>query len=513
MTMLEPDQAAPVASTSVGARVRVRPEHFIDGRWTASASGRTRSVLSPATNQPIADVAAGDATDIDRAVAAARRAFDDGPWRRMSASERGRYLLRIAALLERDGDEMARTESLNNGKPVRESRRIDVPLSVDCFEYFAGFATKITGETLPVPGDVLGYTIREPIGVVGAITPFNFPLLLATWKIAPALACGNTVVVKPSSDTPLSTLRLAAIAEEAGLPPGVLNVVTSDAAAGMHLVQHRDVDKVTFTGSTPVGKDIARAAIDDLKRVSLELGGKAPNVVFADAPLDDAVAGALFGVFWTQGEICTAGSRIYVERPVYDAFVERFAARARSLRVGDPLDWSTQTGPIVSRAQCERVLSYIEAGRQAGARIVAGGERPSDPGLREGNYILPTVFVDADPSMSIMREEIFGPVAVVQPFDTEDEAIRVANDTEFGLTAGVWTSDVKRAHRMARAIRAGTVWVNMYNVVTSEAPFGGFKESGWGRENGPHAIEAFTEVKHVYVNLAERSTDWFGGGG
>jgi aldehyde dehydrogenase (NAD+)/phenylacetaldehyde dehydrogenase len=498
---------------SAGAIVDARSGHFIDGRWSAPIQGRTRQVVSPATNETIAEVAAGTIEDADAAVAAARRAFDDGPWPRMSASERGRYLLRMAALLEQHADEVARIESLNNGKPIRESRHIDVPLSVDCLEYFAGFPTKITGETLPVPGDVLAYTRREPVGIVGAITPFNFPLLLATWKIAPALACGNTIVVKPSSDTPLSTLRLAEIADEAGLPPGVLNVVIADSVAGMRIVEHPDVDKVTFTGSTAVGKEIARAAAGDLKRVSLELGGKAPNIVFADAPLDDAVAGALFGVYWTQGEICTAGSRIYVERPCYERFVEAFVARARALRVGDPLDWSTQIGPIVSRGQCERVLGYIEAGRNAGARILAGGGPPDDPALAAGNYISPTVFVAATPDMSIVREEIFGPVAVILPFDSESEAIRVANDTEYGLTAGVWTSDVKRAHRVASAIRAGTVWVNMYNVVTSEAPFGGYKESGWGRENGPHAIEAFTEVKHVYVNLADRSTDWFGSEG
>jgi acyl-CoA reductase-like NAD-dependent aldehyde dehydrogenase len=487
-----------------------RPEQLIDGRWVSSASGRTATVIGPGDGRPIGEVAAGDTTDMDRAVAAARRAFDEGPWPRMPASERGRYLLRIAALLESARDEVARLESANNGKPIRESSSIDVPLSVDCFEYFAGFATKIHGETLPVPGDVLSYTVREPMGVVGAITPFNFPLLLAAWKLAPALAAGNTVVIKPASDTPLTTLRLGEIAQEAGLPPGVLNVVVGDSRAGNHLVEHRDVDKISFTGSTEVGKQIAAKAAGNLKRVSLELGGKAPNIVFADAPLEDAVAGSLFGVFWTQGEICTAGSRLYVQRPIFDAFVERFAARAAALRVGDPLDPATQVGPLVSAVHRERVMGYIRQGRDAGARLVTGGDSPAEPGLAGGFYVRPTVFVDVRPEMTIAREEIFGPVASIMPFDTAEDAVRLANDTRFGLTAGVWTRDVKLAHRMARAVRAGTIWVNMFNVVTSEAPFGGFKESGWGRENGPHAIDAFTEVKHVYVNLAERSTDWFG---
>ena len=487
-----------------------RPEQLIDGRWVASSSGRTATISSPANGEPIGEVAAGNAHDMDLAVAAARRAFDEGPWPRMAASQRGRYLLRIAALLEAAGDEVARLESATNGKPIRESSGIDVPLSVDCFEYFAGFATKIHGETLAVPGDVLSYTVREPLGVVGAITPFNFPLLLATWKIAPALAAGNTVVIKPASDTPLTTLRLGEIALEAGLPPGVLNVVVGDSSVGNHLVEHPDVDKITFTGSTEVGKQIAAKAAGNLKRVSLELGGKAPNIVFADAPLEDAVAGALFGVFWTQGEICTAGSRLLVQRSIFDAFVERFTARARALRVGDPLDPRTQVGPLVSAAHRERVLGHIRAGCDAGARLVAGGDAPSESALARGHYVRPTVFVDVRPEMTIAREEIFGPVVSIMAFDTAEDAVRLANDTRFGLTAGVWTRDVKLAHRMARAIRAGTIWVNMFNVVTSEAPFGGFKESGWGRENGPHAIDAFTEVKHVYVNLAERSIDWFG---
>ena len=487
-----------------------RREILVDGKWIAPRNGGMSTVIGPADNEPIGEVAAGGPEDIDLAVAAARRAFDDGPWPRLSASQRGRYLLRIAALLERDAADIAATESRNNGKPIRESAGIDLPLAIDCFEYFAGYATKLTGHTLPVPGDVLAYTVREPMGVVGAITPFNFPLLLATWKLAPALAFGNTVVIKPSSETPLSTIRLGEICQEAGLPPGVVNVVPGNAQAGARLVAHEQVDKISFTGSTQVGKEIAAGAAGNLKRVSLELGGKAPNIIFADAPLEDAVAGALFGVFWTQGEICTAGSRILVQRPIFDAFVSRFAERARGLRIGDPLDPATQVGPLVSKRQHERVMGHIAAGRASGARLVAGGGRPADPNLARGNYVEPTVFVDVAPDASIAREEIFGPVAVIMPFDTPEDAVRMANDTTFGLTAGVWTANVKLAHRMARALRAGTVWINMYNVVTSEAPFGGFKQSGWGRENGPYALEAFTEVKTVFVNLAERSLDWFG---
>jgi acyl-CoA reductase-like NAD-dependent aldehyde dehydrogenase len=484
--------------------------HLIGGRWVDSASGRTVQLVEPAHNQPIAEVAAADTVEVDQAVDAARMAFDQGPWPRLSAGQRGRYLLRLAALIERDCEELARLESLNNGKPIRESSRIDVPLAADCFEYFAGYATKLTGDTLPVPGDMLAYTLRQPVGVVAAITPFNFPLLLAAWKLAPALAFGNTVVIKPSPETPLTTLRLAELAVEAGIPAGALNVVLGDAVPGGALVGHPRVDKVTFTGSTAVGKQVVAGAAGNLKRVSLELGGKAPNIVFADAPLDEAVAGALFGVFWTQGEICTAGSRVLVQEAIFDAFVEKFVARARRLKIGDPLDIATDVGPLVSRRQFERVLGYIESGRSGGAKMILGGGRPPDPALADGNYVLPTVFVDVPSDLSIAREEIFGPVVVIQPFKTAEDALRVANATDYGLTAGVWTSNVKVAHRMARDLRAGTVWVNTYNIVTSEAPFGGFKQSGWGRENGPYALHDFTEVKQVYVELAERPADWYG---
>ena len=486
------------------------PNQLIDGRWVAPSSGRLTPVHNPSNGELLAEVPAGDLNDLNAAVAAARRAFDEGPWPRMAASERGRYLLRIAAIIERDNQAIAELETLNNGKPIRESSRIDVPLSADCFEYWAGFATKITGETLPVPGDVLSYTLREPLGVVGAITPFNFPLLLASWKLGPALAAGNTVVIKPASDTPLTTLRLGEICQEAGLPPGVVNVVIGDSKVGQALVEHPDVDKITFTGSTDVGKQIAAGAAGNLKRVSLELGGKAPNIVFADAPLEDAVAGALFGVYWTQGQICTAGSRLLVQRPIFDAFVgplhragrsaahgrpARHADRRRAAHLGHPLLARHGAHPLRPRARAPGFSPEASSRPTRPSRAATTSRRPSSS--------------TSGPRCASRARRSSARSWRSCPSTRQRKRSAIANDTIFGLTAGVWTRDVKLAHRVARAIRAGTIWVNMYNVVTSEAPFGGFRQSGWGRENGPHAIDSFTEVKNVYVNLAERSTDWF----
>ena len=481
---------------------------FIGGEWVAPQREATTVDLCPADGEPLATIAEASSADVDLAVGAARRALD-GPWSRVSPSQRGRILLRLAALLERHSAELARLESLDNGKPIRESSRIDVPLAVDCFEYYGGFTSKVFGETIPTEDGYLAYTVREPIGVVGAITPFNFPLLMAAWKIAPALACGNTVVIKPSPLTPLTTLYLARLAEEAGVPPGVLNVITGDVEAGEALVEHVGVDKVAFTGSTQVGKAIAVQASRTLKRVSLELGGKAPNIVLPDADLDDAVTGALFGVFWNQGQICTAGSRILVHRSILDEFVARFVDRARRIRVGHPLDPQTDMGPLVSANQQARVAHFVSVGKSEGAELLAGGGPPPEGELLGGFYFEPTVFARVTNEMTIAREEVFGPFASILAFSDLDEAVRIANDTSYGLTAGVWTRDLATAHRVAQRVRAGTIWINSYNVVTSEAPFGGFKESGIGREMGRYAIDLYTEVKQVYVGL-KRPQPWFG---
>jgi aldehyde dehydrogenase (NAD+) len=473
---------------------------LINNEWRASSSGKTMEVVNPATEDVIAEVAAADANDVDAAVAAARAALD-GPWGTISARERGRLVRRLADRLLERADEVARLETLHNGKPIAESRQIEIPAAAECFEYYAGWADKVMGETIPVKGNHLAYTLREPIGVVAAIVPWNFPLLLAAWKVAPALACGNTVILKPASQTPLTALALGEVALEVGLPPGVLNVITGPGATvGQAIVEHRGIDKIAFTGDTSTGKSIMRSAADTLKRITLELGGKSPNIVLADADLEAAIRGATIGIFYGKGEVCAAGSRLLVDRAIKSEFIDKLAARTRKMAPGDPLDPKTRFGAIASKKQLDTVLNYVEAGRREGATLVAGGAR-ADIGTGKGYFMQPTVFADVRPEMTIAREEIFGPVLAAIEFADLDEAIARANDSQYGLAAGVWTRDIKKAHYVARKLQAGTVWINTYNVYDTAAPFGGYKQSGFGREMSAHALEHYTQIKSVWVDL------------
>jgi phenylacetaldehyde dehydrogenase len=474
---------------------------LIGGQWVASASGKQFVTYDPATGEPLARVAEGDKVDVDRAVAAARQAFESGPWPKMAPAERGRLLWKLADLLEQHLDEFAELESLDNGKPLSVARVADVPLAVDLFRYMAGWATKIEGNTIPlsVPGgQFLAYTLREPVGVVGQIIPWNFPLLMAAWKLGPALAAGCTVVMKPAEQTPLSALRLGELIMEAGFPAGVVNIVPGfGETAGAALAAHPDVDKIAFTGSTEVGKLIVRASAGNLKKVSLELGGKSPNIVFADADLDTAIAGSANAIFFNHGQCCTAGSRLFVHKSLFDRVVAGVAEAAKQIRVGHGLDPATNMGPLVSQEQLDRVCGFLDVGAKEGARTVVGGRKVGGPGY----FVEPTVLVDVKPSMKVVREEIFGPVVTAIPFIDPDEVLLSANDSVYGLAAAIWTRDISKAHTLASKLRAGTVWINCYNVFDAALPFGGYKQSGWGREMGGAVFQLYTETKSVCTQL------------
>jgi aldehyde dehydrogenase (NAD+) len=484
-----------LAETSI---VPSATELLINNRWLPSESGKTFATVNPATGDEICQVAEADAADVEKAVKAARAAFE-GPWRKLRASERGRMLYRLADLIEQNADQLARLESLDNGKPLSIAKAVDVAKTIACYRYFAGWADKVQGKTIPIDGDFFCYTRHEPIGVIGQIIPWNYPILMQAWKLAPALATGNTVVMKPAEQTPLSALRIGELIIEAGYPEGVVNLLPGfGPTAGAAIARHMDVDKVAFTGSTEVGRLIMEAAAkSNLKRISLELGGKSPNIIFEDTNLDEAVEGAHLGLFVNQGQSCCAGSRVFVEEKIYDQFVEKSVARARRRRVGDPLDPSTDQGPQVDATQFDRVMGYIESGRSEGATLACGGERVGD----RGYFIQPTVFADVQDHMTIAREEIFGPVMSVIPFKDVEEVITRANRTHYGLAAGVWTRDIKKAHAVANGVRAGTIWVNCFHVLDTRAPFGGFKQSGIGRELGEYGLQEYTEVKTVTVKL------------
>jgi phenylacetaldehyde dehydrogenase len=496
--------AAPAILDTVSHFLTKQHDLLIGGRWVPAASGERFDVENPSTEQTIARVAKGGAKDVQRAVDAARRALESPSWQRMNPSQRGQLLWRLADAIEARADEFAQLESLDNGKPLTVARAADVAMTVDHFRYYAGWATKIEGETIPInSGDgarYLDYTLREPVGVVGQIIPWNFPLLMAAWKLGAALACGNAVVLKPAEQTPLSALLLAQLVCDVGFPDGVVNVVTGFGDAGAALAGHPGVDKVAFTGSTEVGHEIVKASAGNLKRVSLELGGKSPAIVFDDADLELAAAGVAGAIFFNHGQCCCAGSRLFAGPKIRDELVARVSEIARKTRVGDGFDSDTEMGPLVSREQYERVTGYIESGSQQGAKLLSGGaERPAH--LPKGHFVRPTVFTETNNEMRIVQEEIFGPVVCVQPFEDLDDVIARGNDTPYGLAASVWTRDIAKAHKVAAGLQAGTVWINCHNVFDAAAPFGGYKKSGYGREGSRHALDLYTQTKNVIVRL------------
>lgn len=493
------------------ANITRKYQLFIDGQWIDAESGKTFTTPNPATGEVLAELAEADRADIDKAVNAARRAFE-GKWSKMSARDRGRLLYKLSQLIEQKSADLAQLETADNGKPIRESQFVDLPQVAENFEYFAGWATKIEGETIPVPGKMFNYTLREPVGVCGQIIPWNFPLLMAAWKLAPALAAGNTVVLKPAEQTPVTAMELGKLIQEAGFPEGVVNIVSGfGETAGASLASHPGINKIAFTGSTEVGKIIARAAAENLTKVSLELGGKAPNVVFADADIEQAVNGAMMGIFFNQGQVCCAGSRLFVEESVKDEFLTKLKERSQKIVVGDPMDKATQMGPQVSQEQLERIKSYVTIGRDEGAGVYCGGTPPKLDGiLQQGYFFQPTILTEVKNQMRVAQEEIFGPVVSVLTFKDEEDLIKQANETIYGLSAGIWTRDITRAHRFAREIKAGVVWINTFNVFNAASPFGGYKQSGYGREMGKHALELYTQIKSVWVDLSGKPIGWFG---
>jgi acyl-CoA reductase-like NAD-dependent aldehyde dehydrogenase len=471
---------------------------FIGGKFQDSQSGKTFPTINPATEEVLAQISEADAPDIDDAVHAARAALNAASWRNMGARERSKLLWKLGDLILEHADELAITETMDNGKPLFESRNVDIPAAAETFYYYAGWCTKIEGETIPVPGNYLNYTLREPYGVCGIITPWNFPLLMVAWKLAPALACGNTAVVKIAEETPLTGLWLGQLCQEAGFPDGVVNIVPGyGETAGRALVAHPDVDKISFTGSTAVGKEIVRTSAETLKKVSLELGGKSPNIVFADADIEAAAKGAFNGIFYGKGEVCNAGSRLFVEKSIHDRLMEKLLKRASRLEPGNPLDPKTRLGALVSRTQMDRVLRYLQIGKKEGALPVLAGGRVGECGY----FVKPAIFDHAKTSMQIAQEEIFGPVLTVFTFEDIDELVAQANATIYGLAAAIWTRDIARAHKLARRLQAGTVWINAYGSLAPESPFGGYKQSGFGRELGRCGIDLYSQVKSVWVSL------------